>query len=100
MRALKGQKGEDKEISAPVGITVTTDKGKILGMSNIFFLPHLCTVRAQHSAIKCYHICVSTNSFQSLSLKSEQRMVVFLWVKNIICVTFVALSLIKVEWNT
>ncbi|KAM8735646.1 GTP-binding protein 10 [Acanthopagrus schlegelii] len=34
VRALKGQKGEDKEISAPVGITVTTDKGKILGDLN------------------------------------------------------------------
>uniref|UniRef100_A0A671WX69 GTP-binding protein 10 n=1 Tax=Sparus aurata TaxID=8175 RepID=A0A671WX69_SPAAU len=34
VRALKGEKGEDKEILAPVGITVTTDKGKTLGDLN------------------------------------------------------------------
>lgn len=35
VRALKGERGKDEEILAPVGITVTTDDGKILGMSNI-----------------------------------------------------------------
>lgn len=34
VRALKGEMGKDTEILAPVGITVTTDEGKILGMSN------------------------------------------------------------------
>lgn len=34
IRALKGEMGKDTEILAPVGITVTTDEGKILGMSN------------------------------------------------------------------
>ncbi|KAM4736363.1 GTP-binding protein 10 [Anableps anableps] len=34
VRALKGEKGNDKEILAPVGITVTTDDGKILGELN------------------------------------------------------------------
>lgn len=36
VRALKGERGKDKEILAPVGITVTNDDGKIFGMSNIF----------------------------------------------------------------
>lgn len=31
IRALKGAKGEDTEISAPVGICVTRDDGKTLG---------------------------------------------------------------------
>lgn len=31
IRALKGAKGEDVEISAPVGIYVTTDDGRTLG---------------------------------------------------------------------
>ncbi|XP_029359413.1 GTP-binding protein 10 isoform X1 [Echeneis naucrates] len=34
VRALKGQKGKDKEILAPVGITVTTDDGRKLGELN------------------------------------------------------------------
>uniref|UniRef100_A0A672J3R9 GTP-binding protein 10 n=1 Tax=Salarias fasciatus TaxID=181472 RepID=A0A672J3R9_SALFA len=34
IRALKGMKGEDKEILAPVGITVTTDDGKLIGELN------------------------------------------------------------------
>ncbi|XP_029306503.1 LOW QUALITY PROTEIN: GTP-binding protein 10 [Cottoperca gobio] len=34
VRALKGERGKDKEIVAPVGITVTTDDGKILGDLN------------------------------------------------------------------
>ncbi|XP_041649694.1 GTP-binding protein 10 [Cheilinus undulatus] len=34
VRALKGQKGKDEEICAPVGITVTTDVGKIIGELN------------------------------------------------------------------
>ncbi|XP_076826794.1 GTP-binding protein 10 [Brachyhypopomus gauderio] len=34
IRALKGAKGEDVEISAPVGITVTTDEGCVLGQLN------------------------------------------------------------------
>lgn len=34
VRALKGEMGKDMEILAPVGITVTTDEGKILGMSS------------------------------------------------------------------
>ncbi|XP_020497617.2 GTP-binding protein 10 isoform X1 [Labrus bergylta] len=34
VRALKGAKGTDKEINAPVGITVTTDDGKIIGELN------------------------------------------------------------------
>lgn len=32
VRALKGERGQDVEIVAPVGITVTTDEGKKLGM--------------------------------------------------------------------
>lgn len=36
VRALKGQMGKDNEISAPIGITVTADDGKILGMWNAF----------------------------------------------------------------
>ncbi|XP_070768296.1 GTP-binding protein 10 [Enoplosus armatus] len=35
VRALKGERGQNKEILAPVGITVTTDDGKILGDLNI-----------------------------------------------------------------
>lgn len=31
IRALKGGKGEDVDISAPVGICVTTDDGRVLG---------------------------------------------------------------------
>ncbi|KAM6909997.1 GTP-binding protein 10 [Xenentodon cancila] len=34
VRALKGEKGKDTEIFAPVGITVTTDDGRILGELN------------------------------------------------------------------
>lgn len=34
VRALKGERGKDKEILAPVGITVTTDDGQILGDLN------------------------------------------------------------------
>lgn len=34
VRALKGQKGEDKVILAPVGISVTTDEGKVIGELN------------------------------------------------------------------
>ncbi|XP_034553285.1 GTP-binding protein 10 [Notolabrus celidotus] len=34
VRALKGERGEDREISAPVGIIVTTDNGKVLGELN------------------------------------------------------------------
>lgn len=34
VRALQGEKGSDNEIFAPVGITVTTDEGKILGELN------------------------------------------------------------------
>lgn len=34
IRELKGQKGRDVEILAPVGITVTTDDGKIIGELN------------------------------------------------------------------
>ncbi|KAM3873322.1 GTP-binding protein 10 [Diretmus argenteus] len=34
IRALKGEKGKDEEIYAPVGITVTTDDGKVLGELN------------------------------------------------------------------
>lgn len=36
VRALKGEKGQDVEIKAPVGITITTDDGKRLGK------PELC----------------------------------------------------------
>lgn len=35
VRALKGETGKDKEISAPIGITVTADDGKILGELNV-----------------------------------------------------------------
>ncbi|XP_041845027.1 GTP-binding protein 10 [Melanotaenia boesemani] len=35
VRALKGEKGEDKQVFAPVGITVTTDDGRILGELNV-----------------------------------------------------------------
>ncbi|KAF3691927.1 GTP-binding protein 10 Protein obg -like protein 2 [Channa argus] len=34
VRALKGESGKDIEISAPIGISVTTDDGKILGHLN------------------------------------------------------------------
>ncbi|XP_071759441.2 GTP-binding protein 10 [Centroberyx gerrardi] len=34
IRALKGERGKDQEIFAPVGITVTTDDGKALGELN------------------------------------------------------------------
>uniref|UniRef100_A0A8C3FYF7 GTP-binding protein 10 n=1 Tax=Cyclopterus lumpus TaxID=8103 RepID=A0A8C3FYF7_CYCLU len=34
VRALKGEKGKDMEILAPIGITVTTDDGKIVGDMN------------------------------------------------------------------
>ncbi|KAL7394240.1 hypothetical protein ABVT39_022872 [Epinephelus coioides] len=34
VRALKGDKGNDKEILVPVGITVTTDDGKVIGDLN------------------------------------------------------------------
>ncbi|XP_062847065.1 GTP-binding protein 10 [Trichomycterus rosablanca] len=34
IRALKGSKGEDVEISVPVGISVTTDEGRMLGELN------------------------------------------------------------------
>ncbi|KAK5922310.1 hypothetical protein CgunFtcFv8_019584 [Champsocephalus gunnari] len=34
VRALKGERGEDKEILAPVGVTVTADDGKIVGDLN------------------------------------------------------------------
>lgn len=32
---MKGAKGGDKDILAPVGITVTTDDGIVIGMSEI-----------------------------------------------------------------
>lgn len=35
VRALKGERGADKEILAPVGITVTTDEGRTLGTTNL-----------------------------------------------------------------
>ncbi|CAB1334618.1 unnamed protein product [Coregonus sp. 'balchen'] len=34
VRALRGQKGEDQEVFAPPGITVTNDDGKVLGELN------------------------------------------------------------------
>uniref|UniRef100_A0A3B4Z731 GTP-binding protein 10 n=1 Tax=Stegastes partitus TaxID=144197 RepID=A0A3B4Z731_9TELE len=34
VRALKGENGKDKEVFAPVGITVTTDNGRIIGDLN------------------------------------------------------------------
>ncbi|XP_069552092.1 GTP-binding protein 10 [Brachyistius frenatus] len=34
VRALKGERGKDNEVLAPVGITVTTDDGRILGELN------------------------------------------------------------------
>ncbi|KAL0985393.1 hypothetical protein UPYG_G00156310 [Umbra pygmaea] len=34
VRALRGQKGEDQEVLAPAGITVTNDEGKVLGELN------------------------------------------------------------------
>uniref|UniRef100_A0A4W5LAL0 GTP-binding protein 10 n=1 Tax=Hucho hucho TaxID=62062 RepID=A0A4W5LAL0_9TELE len=34
VRALRGQKGEDREVLAPPGITVTNDDGKVLGELN------------------------------------------------------------------
>ncbi|XP_061811837.1 GTP-binding protein 10 [Nerophis lumbriciformis] len=34
VRSLKGESGMDKEILVPVGVTVTTDKGKIIGELN------------------------------------------------------------------
>ncbi|KAF7669752.1 hypothetical protein LDENG_00147010 [Lucifuga dentata] len=34
IRALKGEKGKDQEIFVPVGITITTDHGKVLGDLN------------------------------------------------------------------
>uniref|UniRef100_A0A3B4XTU9 GTP-binding protein 10 n=1 Tax=Seriola lalandi dorsalis TaxID=1841481 RepID=A0A3B4XTU9_SERLL len=34
VRSLRGERGEDKQIFAPVGITVTTDDGRILGDLN------------------------------------------------------------------
>ncbi|XP_076010045.1 GTP-binding protein 10 [Genypterus blacodes] len=34
VRALRGLKGKDQEIEAPVGVTVTTDHGKVLGDLN------------------------------------------------------------------
>uniref|UniRef100_V9KYH1 GTP-binding protein 10 n=1 Tax=Callorhinchus milii TaxID=7868 RepID=V9KYH1_CALMI len=34
IRSLKGKKGKDCEIYAPVGISVTTDKGKVIGHLN------------------------------------------------------------------
>lgn len=33
VRSLKGDKGKDEEILSPVGVTVTTDDGRILGKS-------------------------------------------------------------------
>lgn len=38
VRALKGEKGQNVEIRAPVGITITTDDGKKLGT------PELCNI--------------------------------------------------------
>lgn len=35
VKALKGGKGKDIEILAPVGITVTSDSGKIIGRFNL-----------------------------------------------------------------
>ncbi|KAM4601299.1 GTP-binding protein 10 [Polymixia lowei] len=35
IRALKGEMGKDQEIYAPVGISVTTDDGKVLGELNV-----------------------------------------------------------------
>uniref|UniRef100_A0A3Q3VZ86 GTP-binding protein 10 n=1 Tax=Mola mola TaxID=94237 RepID=A0A3Q3VZ86_MOLML len=35
VRALKGERGEDKEILVPVGVTVTTEGGKTIGELNI-----------------------------------------------------------------
>ncbi|XP_063342577.1 GTP-binding protein 10 [Pelmatolapia mariae] len=35
VRAMKGERGADKEILAPVGITVTTDEGRTLGDLNL-----------------------------------------------------------------
>ena len=81
VRALKGDKGEDKEILAPVGITVTNDEGKTLGMSNIFFILHLCAVRGQRSLIKCYHIRVNTNLSTS-KVTWILRVIVWWWQKE------------------
>lgn len=33
VRSLKGERGEDQEILAPVGVSVTTDDGRVLGKS-------------------------------------------------------------------
>lgn len=36
VQALKGERGQDVEIMAPVGVTVTTDDGKKLGMPDSY----------------------------------------------------------------
>lgn len=38
VRALKGEKGTDVEVPAPVGIAVTTDDGRIVGMSSKLYV--------------------------------------------------------------
>lgn len=38
VRALKGERGQDVDIGAPVGVTVTTDDGKKLGMSDSYHI--------------------------------------------------------------
>lgn len=40
VRALKGERGKDVEIVAPVGVTVTTDDGKKFGMPESCHIYH------------------------------------------------------------
>lgn len=37
VRALKGERGKDHEIFAPVGVTITTDDGRVLGIYCVYF---------------------------------------------------------------
>ncbi|XP_015248383.1 PREDICTED: GTP-binding protein 10 [Cyprinodon variegatus] len=41
VRALKGERGKDEEILAPVGITVTTDNGRSIGMGEIYHMSEI-----------------------------------------------------------
>lgn len=66
-RALKGERGKDKEILAPVGIAVTTDDGKIIGMSFVITPP--CRFYLLYTVLHCSQFsveCLKTYCSRSL----------------------------------
>ncbi|XP_034731147.1 GTP-binding protein 10 [Etheostoma cragini] len=72
VRALKGERGKDKEILAPVGITVTTDDGKILGDLNAEG-DRLMVVKGGHGG--SYHSAFEPSKGQAKNLRLDLKLI-------------------------